>query len=263
MERRIRRKVLCDTLRRMWSPDQYEKFKAERQQPFFDLLGLVEKRPRMRVVDLGCGTGELTRELHATLDAQETVGIDNSETMLLKAGSFGGEMLRFEKNSIEAFVTEDAYDLIFSNAALHWVPDHERLLVRLTNFLSTDGQLAIQMPANDDHPSHVIAARLARDFGIEPRPDFNLAPERYSQLLHRLGYKRQHVRLQVYGHLLPSTGDVVEWVRGALLTHYEAALSPERFHEYLDVYRRELISQLGKERPFFYTYKRILVWGTF
>ncbi|HEX2833866.1 MAG TPA: methyltransferase domain-containing protein [Thermoanaerobaculia bacterium] len=247
----------------MWSPDQYEKFKAERQQPFHDLLSLVEKRPHMRLLDLGCGTGEPTRELHLTLEARETLGIDNSETMLLKAGSFGGEMLHFQKNSIEAFVTDDPYDLIFSNAALHWVPDHERLLVRLTNFLSADGQLALQMPANDDHPSHVIAARLARDFGIEARPDFVLPPERYAQLLHRLGYKRQHVRLQVYGHLLPSTADVVEWVRGALLTHYEAALTKERFAEYLQAYRERLIAELGEERPFFYTYKRVLVWGTF
>jgi trans-aconitate 2-methyltransferase len=247
----------------MWSPEQYEKFSPERQQPFHDLAALVEKRPRMRIVDLGCGTGELTRDLHVSLDARETVGIDNSETMLLKAGSFGGEMLRFEKNSIEAFVTDEPYDLIFSNAALHWVPDHERLLVRLTNFLSNDGQLAIQMPANDDHPSHAIAARVAQQFGVEPRPDFVLPPERYAQLLHQLGYKRQHVRLQIYGHVLPSTHDVVEWVRGALLTHYEAAMTTERYAEFLETYRAELLRALGEERPFFYTYKRVLLWGTY
>ncbi|HEX7830112.1 MAG TPA: methyltransferase domain-containing protein [Thermoanaerobaculia bacterium] len=247
----------------MWSPEQYEKFSQERQQPFHDLAALVEKRPRMRIVDLGCGTGELTRELHVSLDARETVGIDNSETMLLKAGSFGGEMLHFEKNSIEAFVTDEPYDLIFSNAALHWVPDHERLLVRLTNFLSNDGQLAIQMPANDDHPSHIVAARVAQQFGVEPRPDYVLPPERYAQLLHHLGYKRQHVRLQVYGHVLPSTHDVVEWVRGALLTHYEAAMTAEKYAEFLAAYRAELLSVLGEERPFFYTYKRVLMWGTF
>lgn len=247
----------------MWSPDQYEKFKAERQQPFHDLVALIEKRPKMRIVDLGCGTGELTRELHESLDASETVGVDNSETMLLKAGSFGGAMLHFQKNSIEAFVTDYPYDLIFSNAALQWVPDHEQLFVRLTNFLSTDGQLAIQMPANNDHPSHVIASQLAREFGVDSRPDFVLPPEKYSELLHRLGYKRQHVRLQVYGHVLPSVNDVVEWVRGALLTHYEAAMSAERFEEFLAEYRRRVATALGNERAFFYTYKRVLIWGTF
>lgn len=247
----------------MWSPEQYERFKAERHQPFVDLLSLIERRPQMRIVDLGCGTGELTRELHAELEARETLGIDDSETMLLKAGSFGGEMLHFEKNSIEAFITDEPYDLVFSNAAFHWVPNHEQLFVRLTNFLASDGQLAIQMPANDDHPSHRIAAEVAARFGIEPRPAHVLPVERYAELLYRLGYKRQHVRMQVYAHLLPDAHDVVEWVRGALLTYYEKLMKPEQFEEYVAAYREELEKTLGSERPYFYTYKRILLWGTF
>ena len=247
----------------MWSPEQYERFAAERRQPFADLVALIEPRPRMRIVDLGCGTGELTRELHESLSAEETVGVDSSETMLLKAGHFGGEMLRFEKGDIEAFVTDRPYDLIFANAALHWVPDHEQLFVRLTNFLSMDGQIAIQMPANDSHPSHSVAAAVAKDFGLAPRKDFVLPVERYAELLHRLGYKRQHVRMQVYGHVLPSTGDVVEWVRGALLTHYQSLLPPERFEEFLAEYRKRLRAALGDEHPYFYTYKRVLMWGTF
>jgi trans-aconitate 2-methyltransferase len=247
----------------MWSPEQYERFKAERHQPFEDLVALIEPRPRMRVVDLGCGTGELTRQLHERLEAEETLGIDDSETMLLKAGSFGGEMLHFERGKIEAFVSDRPYDLVFSNAALHWVADHEQLLVRLTNFLSTRGQLALQMPSNDDHPSHSIAAEVAASFGVEPRPGFVLPPEKYAELLQRLGYERQHVRLQVYGHLLPSTADVVDWVRGALLTHYQALLPPERFEEFVSVYRDRLTRHLPEERPFFYTYKRLLLWGTF
>jgi trans-aconitate 2-methyltransferase len=247
----------------MWSPEQYARFAAERKQPFTDLVALVERRPRMRVVDLGCGTGELTRELHEALGAEESVGIDDSETMLLKAGHFDGEMLRFEKGSIEAFVSDRPYDLIFSNAAFHWIADHEQLLTRLTRFLSARGQLAVQMPANDDHPSHSVAAEVAREFGAEPRPDYVLPVQRYAELLHRLGYERQSVRMQVYGHVLPSADDVVEWVRGALLTHYQAQLSAERFEEFLSLYRTRLRGVIGGERPFFYTYKRILLWGTF
>jgi trans-aconitate 2-methyltransferase len=247
----------------MWSPEQYERFAAERRQPFDDLVSLIERRPEMRVVDLGCGTGELTRELHETLGADETVGVDSSETMLLKAGHFQGEMLRFEQGDIEAFVTERPYDLIFSNAALHWVPDHDKLFVRLTNFLAMDGQIAIQMPANDSHASHMVAAEVAREFGIEPRADFVLPVEKYAELLYGLGYKRQHVRMQVYGHVLPSSDDVVEWVRGALLTHYQSLLPAERFDEFLAEYRKRMRAALGDVRPFFYTYKRVLLWGTF
>lgn len=247
----------------MWSPEQYLRFKEERKQPFLDLVALVERRPRMRVVDLGCGTGELTRELHAALEAQETVGIDDSETMLLKSGHFEGEMLHFERGSIEAFVTDKPYDLIFSNAALHWIADHEQLLTRLTNFLAKDGQLAIQMPANDTHASHRVAAEVAQEFGLTVRPAYVLEPERYAELLHHLGYKRQHVRLNVYGHVLPTADDVVEWVRGALLTYYQSQLDAERFSEFLDEYRTRLKKVIGSERPFFYTYKRVLLWGSF
>jgi trans-aconitate 2-methyltransferase len=246
----------------MWNPDQYERFKNERRQPFHDLLAFVQHRPRMRVADLGCGTGELTRELHSHLGAYETLGIDNSETMLLKSGAFENEMLRFEKGDIEAFVTDRPFDLIFSNAALHWVPDHEKLLQRLSSFLTTHGQIAIQMPANDDHPSHAVAAEVATSFGAEPRRDFVLNPETYAQILHRLGFKNQNVRLQVYGHVLDSSKDVIEWVRGALLTDYERRLG-SAYPRFLETYTRRLLETIGDVTPYFYTYKRVLMWASF
>lgn len=245
-----------------WNPDQYERFKQERAQPFHDLLALIEHRPRMRVADLGCGTGELTRELHDHLQAEETIGVDNSETMLLKSKAFEGEMLRFERGEIDSFLADKPFDLIFSNAALHWVPDHEKLLHQFVALLSPRGQVAIQFPANDDHPSHRIAAELALEYGIKPRPDYLLPVERYATLLHHLGFKRQHVRLQVYTHELPSSEAVVEWVRGALLTDYQSRLG-DRFLEYLEKYRSRVVAALGPVTPFLYTYNRVLIWGSF
>jgi trans-aconitate 2-methyltransferase len=241
-----------------WSPEHYERFKEERSQPFWDLVALIEHRPRMRIVDLGCGTGELTRALHDHLHAEETLGIDSSETMLLKSSAFGHELLRFEKGTIESFVADRPFDLIFSNAALHWVEDHPALFRRLTSFVQRDGQIAVQMPSNDDHPSHVTAAEVARELGIAPRPAHVLTPERYAQMLFELGFKRQHVRMQIYGHLLSSSAEVVEWVRGSLLTYYE-----HRDDRFLDRYRQRLLSALGDQRPYFYTYKRVLIWGAF
>ena len=245
-----------------WNPDQYERFKSERAQPFRDLLALVEHGSRMRVADLGCGTGELTRELHEHLKAAETIGVDNSETMLLKSTAFGGEMLHFERGDIERFVADRPFDLIFSNAALHWVPDHEKLFAHFTALLAPQGQIALQMPANDDHPSHTIAAELAKELGVAPRPDHLLPLERYATLLHSLGCKRQHVRMQVYGHELESAEGVVEWVRGALLTDYESRLG-SKFPKFLEKYRERVLATLGAARPFLYTYKRILIWGRF
>lgn len=246
-----------------WDPTQYERFKDERAQPFRDLVSLIERRPRMRIADLGCGTGELTRELHEQLAAEETIGVDSSETMLLKSASFGSDVLRFERGDIEAFVADRPFDLIFSNAALHWIPDHERLFAKLVALLSPHGQLAIQMPANHDHPSHRIAAELAPSFGLEPRAVSVLPPERYAALLHRLGFARQHVRLQVYGHVLLSTGDVVEWTKGSTLTPYRESLSTGQYEGFLARYTERVVSELGEASPYFYTFKRVLLWATF
>ena len=234
----------------MWNPEQYERFKSERAQPFWDLVALIDARPQMRIADLGCGTGELTRALHEKLHARETIGIDNSASMLAKAPS--GPGLHFRNESIESF-NESGFDLIFSNAALHWVADHEALFRRLA---ALGQQIAIQMPANDDHPSHAIAAEVARELGMKPKPVHVLAPERYSQLLFELGFKRQHVRLQIYGHVLPSSEDVVEWVKGTLLTYYE---SEPRF---MERYRERLLARIGQQRPYFYTYKRLLMYAS-
>ena len=68
--------------------------------------------------------------------------------------------------------------------------------------------------------------------------------------------------MQIYGHLLESTDAVVEWVRGTLLTDYEKQLDPESWRDFLAQYRGRLRSVLGTERPFFYTYKRVLIWAT-
>lgn len=245
-----------------WNPAQYERFRNERRQPFVDLLALIERRTDMRVLDLGCGTGELTRDLHEELGARETLGMDSSAEMLRKSDSLRSGSLAFTRGEIETFHPDGAWDLVFSNAALHWVADHERVLARLAGFLSSEGQIAIQMPANDEHASHLTAAAVARRFGIEPRHDPVLAPERYAILLHELDFERQIVRVQIYGHELAAARDVVEWVKGSLLTEYEKRLSASDYMRFLQEYERDLIEEIGESRPYFYTYKRIFIWAS-
>ncbi len=251
-----------------WDPDQYERFKAERARPFWDLLALVQPSPGGRIVDLGCGTGELTRALHLELGASETVGIDSSSTMLERARPFAGDGVRFEQGDIATW-EPGPYDVVFSNAALHWVPDHRSLLARLTQAIPAGGQLAVQVPANTDHPSHTVAMELASespfvDALADPPPDPAtrvLAPEVYAELLDRLGFSEQHVRLQVYMHHLDSSGDVVEWVKGTHLTFFRARFSDELFERYVEQYRRRLLDVIGDRQPYLYTFKRILFWG--
>ncbi len=267
-----RRPVCSRTLGRVdtqsaWDPDQYARFATERRQPFFDLLALVAARPGMRVADLGCGTGELTRLLHQRLQARETVGVDSSPAMLTQSREYAGNGVRFVQADLRDFVAEGSYDLIFSNAALHWVPGHEDLLRRLTASLGEDGQLSVHVPANDDHPSHQVAAAVAAEGPFRDalsgytRPDHVLEPEAYATLLDRLGYRQQHVRLQVYAHHLSSREEVVEWVKGSLLTDYRSRLAPELYRRFIERYRERLLPRLADVRPYFYSFKRILFWS--
>jgi trans-aconitate 2-methyltransferase len=138
--------------------------------------------------------------------------------------------------------------------------------------LAGGGQLAVQVPANADHPSHRVASEVAASepflsaLGGSPPPDpvatNVLAPEQYAILLDHLGATRQHVRLQVYGHVLDSSGDVVEWVKGTSLTRFANALPPTLYEAFVDEYRQRLLARLGDRAPYFYPFKRILFWAS-
>ncbi len=250
-----------------WDPVQYERFREQRSQPYRDLAGLVERAPAMRVADLGCGTGELTAWLHETLGAGETIGVDSSETMLEHAAPRGRRSLRFERADIREWRPAGHPDLLFSNAALQWVDQHEELWPRLAALLAPGGQIAVQMPVSDDHPSHTVARELAgeppyRDAmaGYE-RPFPVLPPERYAEMLFELGFERRLVRLQVYEHLLPSVDSVVSWMEGSLLTPYRERLAGTLYERLLAEYARRLRALGGERRPYFFPFKRLLVWG--
>ena len=251
-----------------WNPAQYERFKAERVQPFFDLLAWVDRRSHMRILDLGCGTGELTAELHRSLAARETLGIDRSPQMLARSAAFAAEGLGFEAADMTAYEPNGSFDLIFSNAALHWLPDHPAFLRRIAGFLAPGGQLAVQIPANDDHPSHLTARAVAAEEPFRSVLESTtstrsvLAPERYAKLLYELGFRPPQVRLQVYVHPLPSRESVAAWAEGSVLTEYAERLGLDLYADFRRRYRAHLLRQLEDTRPYPYTYKRIFFQGT-
>jgi trans-aconitate 2-methyltransferase len=222
----------------------------------------------MRILDLGCGTGELTAEAHRRLQAASTLGVDSSPAMLEKAVPLAGDGLTFRQGDIATFEPDGRpFDLVLSNAALHWLPDHHALLPRLARLVAPGGQLAVQVPANQTHASHRIANELGRE---EPyatamaghvRQRAVLTPVEYALLLRRMGFPEQEVRLQVYVHELSEPADVVEWCRGTLLTEYEKRLPPDLWHRFLEEYRRRIVATIPDERPYPYTYQRILFWG--
>ena len=249
-----------------WDPDRYARFGEERRQPWDDLTALLAPLAGPRVLDLGCGDGALTAELHGRLGARQTVGVDRSAAMLERAAARAGGGLRFEAGDAATW-SGGPFDLVISNAALHWVPDHAALLPRLAALLAPGGQLAVQVPVNEHHPSHLEAAATAAEppfaaaLGGYRRVSPVLAPEWYALALFRLGFTQRRVRVEVYGHPLATREEVAEWVRGTLLTDYQRRLPASLWTAFLDRYRQRLAAALPDHRPFLYTYRRLLLWA--
>lgn len=248
-----------------WSPSVYERFASEREQPFRDLLAMVERAEGGTVVDLGCGTGELTRALHERTGAARTVGVDSSARMLERAEPGGG--VDYVHADIRDYEPPEPPAVVFSNAALHWLPDHRDLFARLRSWLVPGGQLVVQMPDNMDAITHRTAAEVGRDprfapylEGVERRGAI-LTGEEYAVLLHELGFARQIVLRRIYAHLLASRDDVVEWFRGSLLTEYERHLPAGVFDDFLASYRATLLPRLDDRRPHLLPFPRLFIWG--
>lgn len=241
-----------------WDPTQYHKFQAERSAPFFDLLALVEIRPNLKVVDLGCGTGELTQQLAAALPNSNVTGIDNSAQMLEKAASLSSPNLSFEQGDQSQLTGE--WDLIISNAALHWSENHSELIPRLYERLAPGGQIAAQVPSNHNHISHQIYRETASEemFKFILNGFQRYAPvlsiDDYARILFNCGAENIVVFEKVYAHILEDSDAVVEWISGTALVPYF-----ERLGEYKDEFVRVIREKMHAampDRPVFYPFRR-------
>ena len=248
-----------------WDPQQYHKFQAERFAPFEDLVRLVTVRPGLRAVDLGCGTGELTRRLADTLPESDVVGLDSSPEMLARAAQQARPGLRFERGDLAAL--DGAWDLIFSHAAIQWVEEHEALIPRLLARLRPGGQLVVQQPSNHTHPAHelIIATAAEEPFrtalgGWWRRPPV-LPVERYAELLFEHGGRELTVFEKVYPHVLPDSDAVAEWTRGTALVPYLERLPADMREPFLERYRSRLRERFPRT-PVFYGFRRILFAAT-
>ncbi len=246
-----------------WDPAQYQKFQRERAQPFEDALALVARRPGLRVVDLGCGTGELTRRLADALPGSDALGLDFSTEMLAKAEPQARPGLRFEKRAIEDFDGE--WDLIFSHAALHWIVDHEALIPKLMSHVKDGGQLVVQIPSNHYNKAHRALSETAEEFSATLngyRWDVPVLPvERYAEILYAAGGREITAYEKVYPHVVPDADAVVEWMRGTSMVPYLERLPKDAVAPFFAGFRRR-VGELFPTEPVFYGFKRILFAAT-
>ena len=244
----------------LWDPNLYHKFQAERSAPFYDLLALVDKRPNLKVVDLGCGTGELTRQLADTLPNGDVTGLDSSSQMLKKAESHSSSNVHFEVGDQAQLTAE--WDLIFSNAALQWSEKHTELIPRLYERLTPGGQIAVQVPSNHNHISHQIYRETASEEPFKSvlngfqRYAPVLSIDEYARLFFVCGAEDIIVFEKVYAHILEDSDAVVEWISGTALVPYFERLGKHK-EEFVNAIRDKMRAALP-DRPVFYPFRRTL-----
>ena len=232
----------------MWNRDQYLKYMSERSKPFFDLLAKIPAGNYRHIVDLGCGPGNLTKALAENWPDALVTGVDNSAAMLADVQTLAVPgRLEFAQGDITSWKPAQPADLVFSNAALQWVSDHERLLYHLAGMLKTPGTLAVQMPIHMNTPAQKAIldvthrARWRQNLaGVGLQPGCVKPAAWYVRHLLQLGFQVEAWET-TYMHLLLGDNPVLEWMKGT-------ALRP--LLERLDsVARDEFLQEVGAGLP--------------
>ena len=215
-----------------WDPAQYLRFADEGLRPALDLLARVPSEAPVRVIDLGCGAGNVTAILRRRFPAAEITGVDGSAAMLAKARAAAPDC-RFEQADFFAWQPREAPDLIYSNAALQWVGAHATLFPRLLSLLARGGVLAIQMPAMHATPLRLAPYALAAEGpwaehlrGVGSAPAI-FSPEAYWDLL-RPGLAALDMWQTTYMHALAGENAVLEWASGSSLRPFLDRLPEEQ-----------------------------------
>jgi trans-aconitate 2-methyltransferase len=214
-----------------WDAEQYLKFGDERTQPVRDLIARIQLPAPRRIVDLGCGPGNSTAELRRRWPAAAIAGLDSSAEMIGRAREAYPEGTWITGDAA-SWKAEGAYDLVFSNAMLHWVRNHEEVCPRLREQVAEGGALAFQVPAHYDSPLHREIMEVSRDAEWAERMEgarralTNHPPEYYYDLLERRA-GRLDIWETVYYHVLAGPEAVLEWFRGSGLRPFLEALDGE------------------------------------
>lgn len=214
-----------------WDPTQYLTYADLRLRPALELLARVPLERPKNIYDLGCGPGNVTQHLANRWPEAQITGIDSSPAMLEKARA-ALPQLTFADADLNHWTAPAAADLIYTNAALHWLPDHERLYPRLFDMLAPGGVLAVQIPRNQGAASHQ-AIRETIEQGAWSRDLLPLltewtvlAPDSYYDLLTERA-RQLDIWETTYLQILSGKDPVKEWTKGTALRPFLDALAGE------------------------------------
>jgi trans-aconitate 2-methyltransferase len=234
-----------------WEPAQYLKYAGERLRPALDLLVRVSIAAPRTVVDLGCGAGNVTQMLAERWPQARIIGVDNSAAMLARARSLpmASAHVEWREADLARWTPDTPVDVVYSNAALHWLDDHPTLFPRLFALLAPGGALAVQMPDQWKAPSHLALAEVVTSARWRDRlqPLLRRAPvTSTAAYFGLLAADAQAVDAWTteYLHVLPAAKDgehpVVAWTRGTALTPYLAELDEEAQRAFVVDYTRRI-----------------------
>ena len=236
----------------MWDPKQYERFRAERSRPFFDLLARIPDRSYKAISDLGCGTGDLTAALSEHWPEARVLGVDNSDEMLRAAEKVAvPDQIEFTPGDIRTWRPGSPQDLVVSNATFQWIPDAAGLVKQVVGYLGAKGVLAVQMPDNSGSPSQQILRELeqaeawAERLKGRMRQDSVLPLSRYLDLLWAEGLQVDAWE-SVYLHVLEGEDAVLEWMKGTTLRPILKTLADGERDEFVAQYREKLAAAYPK-----------------
>jgi trans-aconitate 2-methyltransferase len=248
----------------MWNPDVYLAFADHRGRPFYDLVSRVRAQTPRRVVDLGCGPGNLTVTLAQRWPGVVVEAWDSSPEMVESARGRGVDA---QVGDVRDWFPRSDTDVVVSNATLQWVPGHSELLVRWAGQLASGSWIAMQVPGNFDAPSHRAVRELARrDRWSEPLRDFPFregqvaGAAEYAELLTDAGCTVDAWET-TYIHELSGEHPVLGWITGTALRPVRNRLDDEQWRQF----QQELIPLLEESYPprpdgkTFFPFRRIFV----
>lgn len=222
----------------------YARFADQRLRPALDLIGRIPDVAANTIVDLGCGPGSVTRLLAQRWPRSCVTGIDASAEMLAAARREGGGV-RWLQADLADWAPEGRPDLIFSNAALHWLDDHEALFPRLLAMLPAGGILAVQMPNNFAEPSHRAIFALAAEVRWREKlaPLLRASPVAPAEAyLEMLLPRTAHLDLweTTYWHVLDGEDPVPAWTSGSALRPFLGVLDEDERRDFLAAYAQAM-----------------------
>ncbi|MEA9414730.1 methyltransferase domain-containing protein [Flavobacterium sp. PL02] len=250
-----------------WNPEKYNEFKTLRYKPFFDLIAHIQDKPNMKVIDLGCGTGELTNMLSEKLTNPSVKGIDSSKEMLEKAKEFTS--IQFDQKTIEEQInTGEKWDLVFANASIQWIDNHQELFPKIISLLNPDGQLAIQMPCQNENLLNQIVIELVQEEPYKSalnnwkRLSPVLTMDDYAQILFENGGTDMVIYQKVYPMIAKSHDELYEFILGSTLVPYFERLEGAIKEQFIKEFKKRIEKRFSKT-PSLYAFKRILLYAKF